>query len=159
MEEIYKPIEDLIFCQHDTHVKAIAALFLTHKISCVIVKKKHEPVGIVTKTDLLVSLIRPNLSTANQIMNSNLVYVELSDSVPEVSALMNNRKIHHVLVRSNGKFVGLVTSTDIVSHVIKKDQQENQSFLVELVEGKGKFGNQWSAVLQDEDFDIWLSKI
>jgi CBS domain-containing protein len=92
-------------------------------------------------------------------MNSNLVYVELSDSVPEVSALMNNRKIHHVLVRSNGKFVGLVTSTDIVSHVIKKDQQENQSFLVELVEGKGKFGNQWSAVLQDEDFDIWLSKI
>jgi signal-transduction protein with cAMP-binding, CBS, and nucleotidyltransferase domain len=120
MEEIYKPIEELIFCRDDTHVKAIAALFLTHKISCVVVKKSNQPVGIVTKTDLLVSLIKPNFSTAKQIMNSNLMYVELSDSIPEVSALMNDRKIHHALVRSNGKFVGLVTSTDIVSLLLRK---------------------------------------
>eukprot|EP01080_Neovahlkampfia_damariscottae_P009404 gene9404-1612_t len=159
MEDILIHWKDMIYCQKDTHIKAIAALFLNHKIGSIVVFDKKQPVGIITKTDMLVPHLKPSFTHAYQIMNSNLVYVERSDSIPLISSIMIDRKIHHVLVREEGKLIGMLSSTDIVSYLVKQDEAENASFVVELSSGKRKLGSQWEAILQDEDYDVWASKL
>ena len=159
MEDVLIPWKNVVYCQKDAHIKAIAALFLHQKVGCIVVCNKKQPVGIITKTDMLVPILKPTICFAYQIMNSNLIFVEKSDEIASVCSVMLERHIHHVLVREEGRVVGLVSSTDILTYIVKQDESENQAFYVQLAEGKRKMGSQWDAILQDEDYDIWLSKI
>lgn len=52
--------------------------------------------------------------TAADLMTAEVHAVDKKATLPEVAAAMVDHAIHRVLVRANGKFVGMVTSTDVL---------------------------------------------
>lgn len=54
---------------------------------------------------------------AADVMTSNVHGVEREATVPEIAALMLKHEIHRVLVKDRGRFVGIVSTTDIVRAV------------------------------------------
>jgi CBS domain-containing protein len=54
---------------------------------------------------------------AGDLMNGDVHAIEREASVPEVARLMMKHYVHRVLVRHAGKYVGLISSTDVLRAV------------------------------------------
>jgi CBS domain-containing protein len=54
---------------------------------------------------------------AADVMTAEVHAVDKTARVPEIARLMTKHEIHRVLVKDRGKFVGLVSSTDVVRAV------------------------------------------
>ncbi|KAL9650229.1 hypothetical protein ABK040_014885 [Willaertia magna] len=119
-----------VFTMRDNQPLKEGAILLTEKHigSIVIVNQNKEAIGIVTKTDLINALyikhMNPLSTTVKEIMSSNLIYVNENDERDRVASDMNDKKVHHVLVKrseenkkeegeEHSNWVGLITSFDI----------------------------------------------
>ena len=98
-------------------LRKAAQVLVTNNISSVVVLDKDQVVGLLTKTDMLAAYVKGiDLSTkVDELMTRDIVYANVDMSTPDIADLMNYRKKHHVLVQNKeGKFVGLVSSQDVV---------------------------------------------
>ena len=62
--------------------------------------------------------------TVDQIMTRDVVHCAPGDAVPEVAALMTERRIRHLPVLDGGRLVGVVSIGDVVSSRIRELQQD-----------------------------------
>jgi CBS domain-containing protein len=95
----------------------------------VIVNKENEPVGIVTKTDL-VRAYKANISldqnvgtimtTTEEQEQRKLHSLLDTDSRDDAAKYMERNQVHHALVKNkHGTFVGLVSAWDITAEVAR----------------------------------------
>jgi len=97
-------------------------------IGALVVVEDGKLAGIITERDYRNKVIlkgRTSKTTkVREIMSSDLITVEPSDSVETCMALMTDRKFRHLPVLEEGKLCGVISIGDLVKSVISKQEVE-----------------------------------
>lgn len=100
-------------------VKEAVDIMNKHGIGCLVVVEKENPIGIVTERDLLKRVLAeskdPRKINVQEIMSKPLIVGKPDMLIEEVIKLMFDNKIKKLPIVENGKLLGLVTLTDLVS--------------------------------------------
>jgi len=104
--------------RRDTSVQEIVATMNSFDISSVIVVQEERPVGIVTHKDIVSKVVQPRIPPdalkAIEIMSTPVVTISEDASIEEAARLMSRKRIKKLVVISNEKLAGIITSTDLV---------------------------------------------
>ena len=105
-----------------TTAKQIAKMMDQGGIGAIFVKENDNPVGIVTDRDFATKIAANSLSLdtpAAQIMSSPLITINHNEPISAAAERMTEKKIRKLAVTENGKIVGIITSTDLVTQLAK----------------------------------------
>ncbi len=114
----------------DTTTVELEHLFTATRISGVpVVGEDGKPIGMVSQSDVLRCLgdvggAIYNSLTAAALMSIGAVAAEPSEDVVTVARLMREKHIHRVLVCEGGEIVGIVSTFDMLTPLIKLDSAE-----------------------------------
>lgn len=110
---------DLITCSPESSAEQAIRLMAKHRIGSIIVCDNNQPVGIVTRADVinLVQQDRDISTTAlQQFMSSPVTTVDYDVPVDEASALLVEQKLRHlVVVDEYGLLFGILSENDVVN--------------------------------------------
>ena len=112
----------LISVNTKTTVFQVAKMMEQGGIGAVIVKKDNHLVGIITDRDYATKIVSHNISSdtpVEEIMSSPLITINFDESISAAAQRMTTKKIRKLGVTDNGKVIGLITSTDLVTQLSK----------------------------------------
>ena len=122
----YKEVADImstevVTVEASATVAEAAGLMSSRNISCVVVMRQHDTVGILTEKDVLkrvVALHRdPGTTLVAEVMSHPIVTLPPSHSILCVSRMMDRMRIHRLVVKENKQVYGIVSQTDILDAV------------------------------------------
>lgn len=91
---------------------------MVHKdVGSVVITAHGKPVGMVTERDILKSLafrkaVRSD-TPVEVIMSAPLITVNSNSTIGDAAEMMAKNKIRRLLVKENGRYVGIVTQRDL----------------------------------------------
>ena len=112
----------IISVNTDTTVFQVAKMMEQGGIGAVLVKKDGHLCGIITDRDYATKIVSNNLpfdTSVEKIMSSPLITINYNESISAAAKRMTNKKIRKLAVTNNGKIIGLITSTDLVTQLTK----------------------------------------
>ena len=112
----------LISVNTETTVFQVAKMMQQGGIGAVLVKKDDHLVGIITDRDYATKIVSNNLpsdTSVEKIMSSPLITINFDESISAAAHRMTSKKIRKLPVTDNGKIIGLITSTDLVTQLSK----------------------------------------
>ena len=112
----------LISVNIETTVFQVAKMMEQGGIGAVLVKKDDNLVGIITDRDYATKIVSHNLpsdTSVEKIMSSPLITINFDESISAAAQRMTSKKIRKLGVTDNGKIIGLITSTDLVTQLSK----------------------------------------
>ena len=112
----------LISVNTKTTVFQVAKMMEQGGIGAVFVKKDDNLVGIITDRDYATKIVSHNLpsdTSVEKIMSSPLITINFDESISAAAQRMTSKKIRKLGVTDNGKIIGLITSTDLVTQLTK----------------------------------------
>ncbi len=112
----------LISVNTKTTVFQVAKMMEQCGIGAVFVKKDDNLVGIITDRDYATKIVSHNLpsdTSVEKIMSSPLITINFDESISAAAQRMTSKKIRKLGVTDNGKIIGLITSTDLVTQLSK----------------------------------------
>lgn len=122
------PAEKVYTCTANNTIETVLQLFTTRNISAVVILGEYQdPVGLVTKSDL-VRAYQQQVPTTETIGSTLLTCtnripldtVLTTDTRDTAANLMEKRNCHHaIVVDQAGHFAGLVSSWDIAAEVAR----------------------------------------
>jgi CBS domain-containing protein len=116
-------VENVVTVKPNVTVKRAAELMNANEVSCLVVVSHEKPIGIVTEQDMLRRVMHkrrdPEKTWVSDIMSKPLIVATPNMHVREASKLMLERNIRRLPVVENGRLVGLVTLTDLISAVVR----------------------------------------
>jgi signal-transduction protein with cAMP-binding, CBS, and nucleotidyltransferase domain len=88
-------------------------------VGCLIVVSGEKPIGILTERDLVKKIVAkatdPQAVKVGDVMSSPLVTISPEASLRDAASLMLKSGVKRLPVTSNGRLVGIITDTDLVS--------------------------------------------
>ena len=105
-----------------TTAKQIAKMMEQGGIGAIFVKENEIPIGIVTDRDFATRIAANGLTLdtpAEKIMSSPLITINHNERLSAAAERMTSKKIRKLAVTENGKIVGIITSTDLVTYLAK----------------------------------------
>jgi CBS domain-containing protein len=112
-------VKDVVTVKPNAPVKSAVELMNANEISCLVVVDYEKPIGIVTEQDMLRRVMHesrePGKTCVSEIMSKPLIVATPDMYAREAVKLMLERNIRRLPVVENGRLVGLVTLTDIIS--------------------------------------------
>jgi CBS domain-containing protein len=112
----------IISVTNETTVFQVAKMMEQGGIGAVLVKKNGHLSGIITDRDYATKIVAHNLPSdtpVEQIMSSPLITINFDESISDAAERMTSKKIRKLAVTDNGKIIGLITSTDLVTQLTK----------------------------------------
>ena len=112
----------IISVTNETTVFQVAKMMEQGGIGAVLVKKNGHLSGIITDRDYATKIVAHNLPSdtpVEQIMSSPLITINFDESISDAAERMTSKKIRKLAVTDNGKIIGLITSTDLVTQLSK----------------------------------------
>ena len=112
----------LISVNTETTVFQVAKMMQQGGIGAVLVKKDDHLVGIITDRDYATKIVSNNLpsdTSVEKIMSSPLITINFDETISAAAYRMTSKKIRKLPVTDNGKIIGLITSTDLVTQLTK----------------------------------------
>jgi len=118
------PVRDImtrpvITADADLDVLSAAKIMGSANVGSLIVVSGEDPIGILTERDLVKKIVAqaidPRGVKAGSVMNSPLVTIDPQASLREAAVLMLKAGVKRLPVISNGRLVGIITDTDLVS--------------------------------------------
>ena len=112
----------IISVTNETTVFQVAKMMEQGGIGAVLVKKNGHLSGIITDRDYATKIVAHNLpsdTSVEQIMSSPLITINFDESISAAAERMTSKKIRKLAVTDNGKIIGLITSTDLVTQLTK----------------------------------------
>ena len=112
----------IISVNNETTVFQVAKMMEQGGIGAVLVKKNGHLSGIITDRDYATKIVAHNLPSdtpVEQIMSSPLITINFDESISDAAERMTSKKIRKLAVTDNGKIIGLITSTDLVTQFAK----------------------------------------
>ena len=112
----------LITVKLSTTALQVAKMMAEGGIGAVFVQDGGNPVGIVTDRDFATRVAANNLpfdSPVGKIMSSPLITINHNEPLSSAAERMTSKKIRKLAVTENGKIVGILTSTDLVTQLTK----------------------------------------
>ena len=86
-------------------------------------------IGILSERDLARHIYRDEFKSdllVNEIMTKNIISCNLNNSVTELMEIISRHKIRHIPIIEEKKLLGIVSIGDVVNHIIKRYEDENQ---------------------------------
>jgi len=115
--------KNLITVDSNTTVFQIANLMEKGGIGAILVKKDNVPAGIITDRDFAIKIAvnkYPLDTPVHKIASYPLLKINANDSILAAAELMSSKKIRKLAVVNDDKVIGIITSTDIVTHLANK---------------------------------------
>jgi signal-transduction protein with cAMP-binding, CBS, and nucleotidyltransferase domain len=130
-EMIKEQNHDVIHVSPETTIKEALAVMNDKKIGAILIKGQEDIEGIWTERDLMRNVLQPgfNPDTAKigEHMTKNLHYAEHSETTIQLQDKFLGLRIRHLLIRNNGKFIGMVSSGDVTRHSLNEKTEELKS--------------------------------
>jgi len=102
-------------------VKDAARLMIEKGIGSLIANRDGLPFGIVTERDLMEKIaaegVDPTKMTVSEVMTAPLTTVDVGSSIIDAARRMVEKRVKRLVVTDQDKIVGIVTQTDLVSHM------------------------------------------
>jgi CBS domain-containing protein len=116
--------DEVICGRDDLEISAVVELMTRHHIGCLpIVDQGRRPIGIITKSDLVEHLREQRGRTADDVMMPLALSLPATASVTHAASMMTLEDTHHVLVvESDGRLAGVVSSRDLVTWLAKRER-------------------------------------
>jgi len=112
-------VSNIITVEANALVMDAVKIMNKHGIGCLVVMENENPIGIMTERDLLKRVLaeskNPKKIRVQEIMSKPLIVGKPNLEVQKVIELMFDRKIKKIPIVEDGKLLGLVTFTDLVS--------------------------------------------
>ncbi|NQV40305.1 MAG: CBS domain-containing protein [Nitrosopumilus sp.] len=112
----------LITVNLSTTALQVAKMMEQGGIGAILVQDNSNPVGIVTDRDFATKIAAKNLpfdTPVEKIMSSPLITINHNEPISTAAQRMTSKKIRKLAVTENGKVVGIITSTDLVTQLAK----------------------------------------
>jgi len=112
----------IISVSGETTVFQVAKMMEQGGIGAVLVKKDNNLHGIITDRDYATKIVcndLPSDTAVQKIMSSPLITINYDETISAAAERMTSKKIRKLAVTDNGKIVGLITSTDLVTQLTK----------------------------------------
>ncbi len=108
--------ENVIAIDESMSIQDAAQMMTKANVGCVIVKRKDNPVGIITERDFtrIAAEGKPLFTELSGIMSSPLIVISPDETVWEAAEIMKTKGIHKLPVQDGNNVVGMVTTTDLV---------------------------------------------
>ncbi|MGV7222617.1 MAG: CBS domain-containing protein [Nitrospinales bacterium] len=94
-----------------------------NKISAQLVKEDGEYIGIITKTDWMLLVLKgegdPKAIKTSSLMTQINHTIEEDQSIAKVCAIIDNNKIRHVPVTREGKIIGMFSVKDLEKYYLQ----------------------------------------
>jgi signal-transduction protein with cAMP-binding, CBS, and nucleotidyltransferase domain len=90
-----------------------------HKTDCILaVDNNEEVIGILTESDIVRKVvakeINPSELTVKELMSEPVLEIPSDESIFEAKKIMEKHNVHHLIVKENGKLVGIIAARDLV---------------------------------------------
>ncbi len=109
----------VITADADLDILSAAKRMGSANVGCLIIVSDDKPTGILTERDLVKKIVAlavdPRSVKVGAIMSTPVVAIDPDASLREAAALMLHSGVKRLPVISNGKLVGIITDTDLVS--------------------------------------------
>lgn len=93
-----------------------------NKVSALLVKDKEEYVGIITKTDWMVLVLKgegdPKNIKISFVMTEIKSTIDEKQTISEASSIIEEKKIRHLPVTREGKIVGMFSVKDLEKYYL-----------------------------------------
>jgi len=123
-------VRDVAGIQSKATVAEAMEVMTSRNISCIVVLKADEAVGILTERDLLKRVValqkNPTDVKTEEAMSSPVISVPPGCSVFSTSRIMEKMSIRRLVVMEDKRLCGIVTQTDIFRSAKKKLQEEEE---------------------------------
>ncbi len=100
-------------------IEEIADRMVDCRVGSVVIMKGHEPVGIITDGDIVSKIVaknkKPSEVSAKEVMSGPLLTISDSQDVTDAARLMRKKDVKRLGVVDNGKLMGMISITDVVS--------------------------------------------
>ncbi|MHA2203425.1 MAG: CBS domain-containing protein, partial [Candidatus Hodarchaeales archaeon] len=102
-------------------LEKVALLMAENHIGSVLVHQDQEPIGIITKRDIIERVILncqdPCEIKAKDVATTNLITISSKETIKDVLMLMYKHNIKRVLVKNpdNFELVGIITTHDLIA--------------------------------------------
>ena len=117
----------------DANVLEALKLMAERNTGAVMVMTGEKVAGILSERDCVRKLELAGKAAKNtpvhEIMTSNVLYVEASQSLDECMAIMIDKNIRHLPVFEDGKLLGLISVRDVLKEVV-----DYQQFMISQLE-------------------------
>jgi CBS domain-containing protein len=108
-----------------------AQIMAANGISCVVIQRAGKAAGIVTEKDIVQHVARshgdPTSASVTEMMSFPIVTVPPSHSVMSASRMMDQFRIHRLLVGSTTDIQGIVTQTDVIAATQRKLEEARRA--------------------------------
>jgi len=114
--------KSIISVDSSTTIFQVAKMMEHGGIGAVLVKKDGTTSGIITDRDYAIKVATDKLSMDTHVENVAsfpLVTISQNDSILVAASLMSSKKIRKLAVVEDGKVIGIITSTDLVTQLAK----------------------------------------
>jgi len=110
----------------------------TTSYNFILVLERDKPIGILTKRDILKSLIhRKNQDeTVEEAMTKPVLTIEADKSLTEALELMKKRGIVQIPVMKDNKYAGMITEEDVIEGLIKSEDVLTQKLITGKIKQK-----------------------
>ena len=109
---------ELRYVERNTTIKDAATRIINEGIGALIVTEKDSPIGIVTKRDIIWSILfekrDPEKDTVDKIMSTPIITVNEDASIKEIIEVMLRNNISHLPVREKNKLIGMISDEDLL---------------------------------------------
>lgn len=127
--------KNLIIISDSDSVKRAAKLMKSSDIgSVLVIDKKKNVIGIVTKSDIVYKFVADGKSSVKAIMTKKLLTVGPDDTIEKAAEIMAKNHIEKLLVSRKNMIVGIISATDIL-----KTEPGLHTILFEMLKRKGSF--------------------
>jgi len=109
---------DVVMVRPDITLKDAAKAMYDRRIGSVVVVKDDTIVGILTQTDILkaVALEKPLDATfVEDVMHKKVTTIDYEKSIEDAVDVMMENRIKRLPVTKDGKLVGIITASDIIT--------------------------------------------
>lgn len=105
---------------HNDTLKVAAQKMREKEIGSLIVMKDGKEVGIISETDVtrkaVAAGLNPDQIRVSTIMSSPIISTEITDTPEHANDLMKDRRIRHLGITENGRFVGIISVRDLLRY-------------------------------------------
>lgn len=112
---------NIISVSPGTPLSEAVSIMENNKISCLVVLKEKQPVGIFTERDLVFLASRGDCFSnieIKEVMSKSVISASIDIDIFEAYRLLEINKIRHlIIVDRNGEIAGVVTHTDIINNL------------------------------------------
>ena len=120
--------ESIVSVNIDSTVADALHVMIENRIGAILIKDGDEIKGIWTERDLMKNVVTEGFysktTKIKEVMTTNLISSPYSDSLYQLMDKCLGKRLRHLLIEKDGKYIGILSAGDITrAHLMKKSAE------------------------------------